>query len=431
MKVLFVEPFAHREGHPSFESKRVCYALVDSGTEITLVTFMGLQDDWANRDKKVAHVSVFPRTNLGFRLQNRLNQFALVRSLLRISEALLTLSRAIWMNRKGQYDLIHVFDAEPTFFSCLTLSFFFRGSHFVITVYNPPPSPRKWDVHVSRLITKLDFSILTETLRYLVRKAIESKPSIFLRSLLYQKALQNSNILFVCHTKQMQRAYATYMEGRLYDRFACIPLGVETSQEQISTEYAKQRLGLPRGKSIFLSFGNNHPGKDFEVIFQASSGLATDFLLLHVGKLGAVGEEGDPQRLAKKYGFSQNTIVKDVLVPEEEKILYFVAADAVILSYKKDFIQSASILNDAAKSSTPVIASDVGQLGEYVRSYHLGVTFAPEDANSLQQAIISFLALSDKEKEEIKENFAKFVAAHPWEENARSHLAAYEKVLEG
>ena len=201
--------------------------------------------------------------------------------------------------------------------------------------------------------------------------------------------------------------------------------------QPVSREYARECLSLPLGKRIFLSFGNNHPGKDFKVVFQALKNLSEDNIILFVGKLGPSGIEHDPQGLAHMYDYCASTIIKDTFVPEEEKMLYFTAADAVILSYKKDFIQSASIINDAAKSGTPVIASDVGQLGEFVRSYHLGVTFAPEDADSLRQAIMFFLALPDKEKQVIKENFAKFAAACPQEENARSHLAAYQRVLEG
>jgi glycosyltransferase involved in cell wall biosynthesis len=120
--------------------------------------------------------------------------------------------------------------------------------------------------------------------------------------------------------------------------------------------------------------------------------------------------------------------VEDIFVPEEEKAFYFLASDVAILSYKKNFIQSASIINDAAKFSTPVIASDVGQLGEFVRTHNLGITFTPEDPHSLRQAIFSFLQLPDEERKAIKENFARFRAAYSWEENARQHLEIYQRL---
>ena len=428
MKVLFVEPFAHREGHPPNEPKRIGYPLIELGAEVSLVTFIGVRGDWINKEGKLAHISFIRPRKFPLRFYQYLDRFLITRSLCRYLETLLTLSLAIWENRKHKYDLIHILDADPTFFFPLAFTSLLKSQKLILVVYNPPPPKEDWRAILMDFLRKRDWKILAHLARY---ELGEARLSVFLRKLLYRRAVQNNNFLLVCHTEQIKDSYATYLGGILRDRFVCIPLGVENVAQPVSREYARQCLSLPLGKKIFLSFGNNHPGKDFKVVFQALKNLSEDNIILHVGKLGPSGIEHDPQGLAHMYDYCASTIIKDAFVPEEEKMLYFTAADAVILSYKKDFIQSASILNDAAKLGTPVIASDVGQLGEFVRSYHLGITFAPEDANSLQQAIMFFLALPDKEKQVIKENFAKFAAARPQEENARSHVAAYQRVLEG
>ena len=425
VKVLLVEPLGHREGHHSFESRRVSYALVNVGVEITLVTFMGVQGDWADREKRVGHFALFrPRSPL-LTYYEYFNRSPLARSLFRFLETFLTLALAVWINRKRHYDVVHIFDSEPAFFFSLVIAFFLKGRNMSFTVYNPPPPPENWRENLNEFFRSRKWEILPHTLGY---ELGESRLGTFVRRFVYRRALAENNILFLCHTRELIQSYQAYMSGIIRDRFVCIPLGVERPGQEVSRENARQHLRLPSDRNIFLTFGNNHPGKDFEVIFRAFAELPSDFVILQAGKLGTGPETGDPQRLARKYKCSQNTVVEDKFVSEEEKAFYFRASDVAILSYKKDFIQSASIINDAAKFSTPVIASDVGQLGEFVRTYNLGITFTPEDPQSLREAISSFLQFSDEERQAIKENFARLRADYSWEENARQHLEVYQRL---
>ena len=428
MKVLIVEPFRHREGHPSFESRRVSYALVDAGAEITLLTFLGVQGDWADTEGKVAHVGLFrpPRPLRGY--YQYLDRFPIVRSLLKILETSVSVSFAFWKNRRGQYDVIHLFDSEPMFFFSLVLGSFLSGYKLAFTVYNPPPPRENWMENVGQFHKTRKWQILLHTVAYQLG---ESRLGTRLRRLIYRKAMKRNTILLVCHTEELAQSYSSYMGGVFRDRFICIPLGVEGSGPELSKEHARLHLGLPTKEKIFLTFGNNHPGKDFEAIFRAFQDLPRDFVIFQAGKLGTSPESGDPERLSRKYGCHQNTIVIDEFVPERDKAYYFGAADAIILSYRKDFIQSASIINDAAKFSTPVIASDVGQLGELVRTFNLGITFTPEDPHSLREAILAFLQLSDEERDATKENFARMRTAYSWKENARQHLEVYRALANG
>ena len=97
----------------------------------------------------------------------------------------------------------------------------------------------------------------------------------------------------------------------------------------------------------------------------------------------------------------------DCYITEVEKPYYFAAADAVVLSYKKDFLQTASMLFEAAKFKLPTIASDVGELGELVKKYQTGFVFTAEDTDSLKDALSRFLCLSQSEKEIMGRNCEK------------------------
>ena len=103
----------------------------------------------------------------------------------------------------------------------------------------------------------------------------------------------------------------------------------------------------------------------------------------------------------------------------------FAAADVGILSYTRDFIGASGVLTHACGFALPVIASDVGQLGELVREHGLGLTFTPEDALSLRQVIAAFFSLPLEGRQAFAARMAAFTAANSWEEIARKHLALY------
>ena len=100
-------------------------------------------------------------------------------------------------------------------------------------------------------------------------------------------------------------------------------------------------------------------------------------------------------------------IVRDSYIAETEKPLYFASADAVVLSYRKDFVQTASMLLEAARFGLPVIASDVGELGELVRRYRTGLVFRAEDPESLREAFARFLSSTSDDRVNMGRNCGK------------------------
>jgi glycosyltransferase involved in cell wall biosynthesis len=180
---------------------------------------------------------------------------------------------------------------------------------------------------------------------------------------------------------------------------------------------------------LLFHFGSNHLGKNFEVIFQAAKGLSRPYKLLFAGKVKSASQENNPLRLTKKYGLQQNTIIVDRYLTDEEAKYYFYAVDAVILSHRKDFKGASGVLSNATQYSLPVIAADVGDTGEVVKRYKLGLTFEPENPKSLQEAILSFLNLNEEEKREIKRNLSYFAQTRSWQEVAQRHIEVYQGLI--
>jgi len=429
VRILFIEPFGHREGHFSVESKRVVDALAEAGVSITLLTFDGVRGNWAKTSKIDRHISVVPRHGYfrrWLRLISRLRRFLPTRLVADALETFLTLLWALRECQQRKYEAIHFFDGNPAFVLPFVAAFTTKNYSYVVNIYTPASL---WVVEGG--YQRFKSSLRQKDYQYclfLLRHWLPNTRGIALiQRLTYQRALRKNRFSFICHTNEIKESYQLYsVGGILYERMHVIPLGrKQVEQQVIPQREARQYLRLPEKAKIFLSFGQIHYGKNCHVIFQAIQDMPKDFYLLFAGKLEPGDDIRDPVKLARKYDWVKNTIIVDKFVPEEEKPYYFFASDAIILSYTPGFTRSASLINEACQFQLPVIASEVGQLGEYVRDYNLGIRFTPEDSQSLRQAIISFLSLKEEERQAIKANFSKFAADLPWEEVANRYKALY------
>ena len=207
--------------------------------------------------------------------------------------------------------------------------------------------------------------------------------------------------------------------------------GTELPEAQpLTKDEAREHLGLSQRSTTLLHFGLNHIYKNFEVIFEALRGFQLDCQLVFAGKVDPNSPVNNPWQLAQKYGLQQNTIIIDKYITDEEAKYYFYAADALILSHRKEFKEASGVLSDATHFNLPVIAADVGEVGELVTTHGLGLTFEAEDPQSLREALLSFLDLKEDEKQQIKRNSAEFALTHSWQELAQRHVELYQSLFE-
>lgn len=430
MRILFVEPFGQHEGHPPIESKRVTDALAEAGVHITLVTFDGVIGDWTETSKIERHLSVVTQSGPLSRLLYlipRLRYFLVTRYLADLAEVLLTTLLAFKVSRKQRYDAIHFFDGQPVFIFPFLGALFTKNYNFVVNIYFPSPAQelRGGLEEFRQALRKKDYRYF---LHLVLVTLINTRGIALLQRFIYEKGLSKNHFSFICHTNEVRESYKAHLGGILYDKIHVIPLGAKPPEQQaVSLKQARGYLHLPEEVKIFLCFGTNHVGKNFEVIFQAVQGLPKAFYLVFAGKSAQGDKVRDPLILAERYNWVENTKVVSQFVPETEKAYYFYASDAILLSYVKELVASVSVLNEACQFQLPVIASDAGQLGEYVRAYNLGMSFVPEEPDSLRSAITSFLDLTEEEKLAIKANFHRFAADLPWQEVAHRYISLYSR----
>ena len=156
-----------------------------------------------------------------------------------------------------------------------------------------------------------------------------------------------------------------------------------------------------------------------------------NYKLIFAGRMELDSKANLPWKLAEKYSLLENVIIDDRYIDDEEVRYYFYASDAIILSYRNDFKAGSGVLTDAAKYGIPIIASDLEDVGGTVEAYKLGLIFKTEDPLSLREAILSFHALSDEDKDVIRKNLVNYAQTHSWQEVAKRHIEIYEGLIKG
>lgn len=416
IKVLYVCPFAHHPGHPPWAAINEPVALEEAGADVKLVTFCGIID---NFKAQVPEIIVAPaKYGLAHRFFGFVRRWTPTRWVLMFFETASTLIKAIAIKRRENYDVIYLRDGEPFLFMSHLLSLPFKDFNWIVSLTAA-------NIYVPKM-PKFRIRSLPLTVYILVLNFVVNSP---VWRPLYRTSLSRNNFRFVTQNRAAERDYSQYLGGIFGNRVQYLPIGVVSMNHdiQVSKREARHVLGLPQRKTIFLSFGAPHSGKDLDIIFRALQGMR-EVSLVHAGKQ-AFSLGSNPSLLAERYGMEDRVVVKDHYVSEEDKLYYFFAADAIILSYTRQFLSTSSLLWEACRFGIPVIASDNGQLKELIEAFQLGLLFTAQNADSLREAIIRFLSLKPEEIETLRENCRKFANEFSLEKWAQGCLEIYDSLL--
>lgn len=385
IRILYVCPLAHWAGHQPQAAIKESSALVKGGAEVSLCTFQGILGQ--KEPQTIPHRTVvsswagFPLGGLAHLLHFSSKHFSpKTKALAWFLEVAATSFLAVRLRKPLGYDVIYLRDGDPFIFIPFVLGLVFKDYRWAISLIG---------VKQIRCPSSLFYKFVNAPIW---------KP-------IYLRSLCKNQFTALCENKYMKDYFeANFLDGILSGRVTVVPLGVEKTTNYMPRKEARQHLGLPQEKVIFLHFGSLFPSKDVETVLAAIRDVP-DVLFVHAG---AVTLSVNLIDSVQRYGLRGRVIIKDYYIPESEKQYYFAAADAIILSYKRDFWQTAAMLWEAARFKLPVIASNNGELGELVEKYKIGLVFKAEDATSLKEAISHFLIFSQSEKETIGSNCERF-----------------------
>jgi glycosyltransferase involved in cell wall biosynthesis len=220
----------------------------------------------------------------------------------------------------------------------------------------------------------------------------------------YRRALSRNKFTFICESSCLKDYFELkFLDGILSGKINIVPLGMETTSMTINQRQARRYLKLPEDRTIFLHFGTLHPDKDIETILAAIGSIPA--VLVHAGRVWPWANRMKPVNINN---MESKVIIRECYIPEVEKQYYFAAADAIVLSYKKDFLAPGSMLWEAAKFKLPAIASDNVELEKLVLKYKIGLVFKAEEVASLSKTLVDFLECSKDEREAIANNCERF-----------------------
>jgi glycosyltransferase involved in cell wall biosynthesis len=245
---------------------------------------------------------------------------------------------------------------------------------------------------------------------------------------IYRRSLGRNRFVFTVQNEPMKGRFEAFVDGALSGKVICLPLGADKLEKEISKEQARKYLAIQTNRPVLLSFGACHVGKDLETVFKALKDIP-EVVLLQGGDDSVLGAKANVAALAQKYEMADRAIIRNYYIPEEEKPYYFFAADATILSYNKDFTSTTSLLWQACRFHTPIIASDNGQLAELLEAFRPGLLFKAQDAESLKQAIRQFISLKPTEIDKFKNNCHRFCKEYSLDKWAKRCIDTYNKIL--
>jgi glycosyltransferase involved in cell wall biosynthesis len=185
--------------------------------------------------------------------------------------------------------------------------------------------------------------------------------------------------------------------------------------------------GVRPGQTL-LFFGLIRTYKGLDLLLRALPAVARDRPDV---RLVVAGDPLDPveplQRLASELRVAERIDWRLGYLPDAEVEHVLADASVVVLPYRR-WVDGSGVLAQAVGHGLPIVASDVGTLGETVEEFGAGEVVQPEDVEALAAACIRLLG-DDGRRDEAVRGAARAREALTWEAAARQHEALYEEVV--
>ncbi len=180
--------------------------------------------------------------------------------------------------------------------------------------------------------------------------------------------------------------------------------------EKVDKEEVKKKLNISKSKNI-LFFGFIRKYKGLDILIEAAAILKNK---MDIGIIVAGEFYDDEQKykdLIKEKNVENQLYLFTDFIPTNEVKYYFSAADVVVLPYK-DATQSG-IVQIANNFEKPIIATDVGGLGEVIKEGKTGYLVESDNPQKLADAIIKFY--DENNEQEFVENVKKELDKFSWQ----------------
>lgn len=156
------------------------------------------------------------------------------------------------------------------------------------------------------------------------------------------------------------------------------------TEERVSKEQARKRLGLPVDIPVMLFFGIVREYKGLQYILSAMPEIRARLGRIVLLIAGEFWEDKRPYiELIEQLGIGDSVIIEDRYIPNEEVPLYFSAADVLVAPYRH--VTGSAVLKMAQSFGIPIITTAPKDSFEYE-----GEIIFLTDFNMLASAIIRY-----------------------------------------
>jgi D-inositol-3-phosphate glycosyltransferase len=328
--------------------------------------------------------------------------------------------------------------------SFLRKAFRVAGYYVRLILYATKAQPQIFHVLWNNKFEAFDRTLLTLYYKWLGKKIVLTAHNVnarirdandtALNRLTLRIQYRLADHIFV-HTDKMKKELMD-LAGLTADRITVIPFGMNNAipNTNLTTEEARQRLGIRKGQKVLLFFGYIAPYKGVEYLIGAfRQVLARDerYRLIIAGR---------PKNCLKYWGPIRQGLRGDVeagrvllrtdYIPDDETEVYFKAADAFVLPYRH--IYQSGVLFLGHGFGLPVLAADVGSLRDDIVEGQNGFIFRPEDPDDLARAIEGYFgsdlyASLDLQRQQIR---ASAEERHSWGLVAQLTMSVYARLLQ-
>jgi glycosyltransferase involved in cell wall biosynthesis len=213
------------------------------------------------------------------------------------------------------------------------------------------------------------------------------------------------------------------------ERITVTPMGpMLESRPALSREVARHGLGLPHDDEVVLFAGLIES-------YKGLSDLIDAFGLLAAGRprarLVVAGKPNEPIESYRQQLRALDLLDRATLdvrfLPESALAAYLCAADVVVLPYRS--VTSSAVLLSARRFGCPVVATDVGDLGEVIVDRESGLLVPPASPEHLAAAIERLLVDPPLARRLGQAGQAAAFGPQGWPEAARRTVDLYRRLV--
>ncbi len=238
------------------------------------------------------------------------------------------------------------------------------------------------------------------------------------------------------HTEKMKLQLVDTYAVRA-DKISVIPFGINNiiPRSSLTSKEAKKRLKLKSGIKTILFFGNIAPYKGLDILIRALAHLKerdSAPRLLIAGRIKNCKPYWDDiLSIIDEHGLKGMVDSNIQYIPDDEVELYYKSADLLILPYR--FIFQSGVIFLSYSFGLPVIATDVGSLGEEVVEGETGFICRPEDPDDLASKIdLYFKSNMYMDLEATREKIIRYAnEKYSWNNVGELTYEVYKRLLPG